>query len=391
MSQTTFYEVPREAYDILRAALEQAGLPTSDLEEPGRLFFGLSDDRGLIGYIGLVGDGPDRLLRSLVILPHRRGLGLGRKLVTHLERCAAGEVERLHLLTTTAAPFSGERLRRRRPRRRSPGYCQLARVHRALPRLGHLSRKGSLMPLRQLPDPDNLPALERAYVRDRPALGLGAADPAPRILLLYGSLRERSFSRLAVEEAARLLRLFGAETRIFDPSTLPLPDQVQGDDHPAVRELRELSMWSEGHVWCSPERHGQITGLMKAQVDHLPLEMGGMRPTQGRTLAVMQVSGGSQSFNAVNTLRLLGRWMRMFTIPNQSSVAMAWKEFDENGRMKPSSYYDRIVDVMEELVRFTVLMRPHAVQLVDRYSERKAAGVSVTPETDLASLATAAE
>jgi len=228
--------------------------------------------------------------------------------------------------------------------------------------------------VRVLPDPDHLPNLEPDFAIDRPALGLGADQPPPRILLLYGSLREHSFSRFAVEEAARLLRRFGAETRIFDPSDLPMPDQVHGDDHPAVHELRELSLWSEGHVWCSPERHGAISGLMKSQIDHLPLEMKGMRPTQGRTLAVMQVSGGSQSFNAVNTLRLLGRWMRMFTIPNQSSVAMAYKEFDEAGRMKPSSYYDRIVDVMEELVRITVLMRPHAAQLVDRYSERKSAG-----------------
>ena len=245
------------------------------------------------------------------------------------------------------------------------------------------------MPLRTLADPDILPALDPAYIRSRPAEGLGPTEPPPRILLLYGSLRERSFSRLATEEAARLLRLFGAETRIFDPSTLPLPDQIAGDDHPAVHELRELSMWSEGQVWCSPERHGQITGIMKAQIDHLPLEMKGMRPTQGRTLAVMQVTGGSQSFNAVNTLRLLGRWMRMFTIPNQSSVAMAYKEFDEAGRMKPSSYYDRIVDVMEELVRFTVLLRPHAAQLVDRYSERKQAGIPVDPQTDLSSIAIA--
>ena len=243
------------------------------------------------------------------------------------------------------------------------------------------------MPIRDLPDPGTLPALDPAFIPHRPAAGLGALDPAPRILLLYGSLRERSFSRLAVEESARLLRLFGAETRIFDPSTLPLPDQIAGDDHPAVHELRELALWSEGQVWCSPERHGQITGIMKAQIDHLPLEMKGMRPTQGRTLAVMQVSGGSQSFNAVNTLRLLGRWMRMFTIPNQSSVAMAYKEFDEAGRMKPSSYYDRIVDVMEELVRFTVLMRPHAVQLVDRYSERKQLGVPVDPATDHSAIA----
>jgi len=241
--------------------------------------------------------------------------------------------------------------------------------------------------IRELTDPDHLPALDLRYARKRPALGLGASDPPPRILLLYGSLRERSFSRFAVEEAARLLRFFGAETRIFDPSDLPLPDQVKGDDHPAVHELRDHAMWSEGMVWCSPERHGQITGIMKAQIDHLPLEMKGMRPTQGRTLAVMQVSGGSQSFNAVNTLRLLGRWMRMFTIPNQSSVAMAYKEFDEAGRMKPSSYYDRIVDVMEELVRFTVPLRPHATQLVDRYSERKSATIIVDLATDLSAVA----
>ena len=229
--------------------------------------------------------------------------------------------------------------------------------------------------LRPLHDVDVLPALDSTFVISRPAAGLGHDRRPPRILLLYGSLRERSFSRLAVEEAARLLRLFGAETRIFDPSDLPLPDQIAGDDHPAVHELREHALWSEGMVWCSPERHGQITGIMKAQIDHLPLEMKGMRSTQGRTLVVMQVSGGSQSFNAVNTLRLLGRWMRMFTIPNQSSVAMAYQEFDEAGRMKPSSYYDRIVDVMEELVRFTILLRSHTAQLVDRYSERKSAGV----------------
>lgn len=240
------------------------------------------------------------------------------------------------------------------------------------------------MSLRDLPDPTHLPALDQSRAYARPAAGLGTAAPPPRILLLYGSLRDRSFSRLAVEEAARLLQFFGAETRIFDPRALPLPDQVKGDDHPAVRELRALSLWSEGQVWCSPERHGQITGIMKAQIDHLPLEMGGMRPTQGRTLAVMQVCGGSQSFNAVNTLRLLGRWMRMFTIPNQSSVAKAFQEFDEAGRMKPSAYYERIVDVMEELVRFTVLLRPHTATLVDRYSERKA-GAVIDARTDLAS------
>lgn len=212
----------------------------------------------------------------------------------------------------------------------------------------------------------------------------------PRILLLYGSLRDRSYSRLVVEEAARLVRYFGGEPRIFDPSDLPLPDQIAGDDHPAVHELRELSIWSEGQIWCSPERHGQITGVMKAQIDHLPLNMGGMRPTQGRTLAVMQVSGGSQSFNAVNTLRVLGRWMRMVTIPNQSSVPKAFQEFDEDGRMKTSSYYDRIVDVVEELIRFTVLLQPHTDHLTDRYSERKEAeGAERDAASDLSVIATA--
>ncbi|MGY3618970.1 arsenical resistance protein ArsH [Bradyrhizobium sp. USDA 10063] len=192
----------------------------------------------------------------------------------------------------------------------------------------------------------------------------------PRILLLYGSLRERSFSRLLAEEAARLLEMFGAECRIFNPSGLPLPDDAPAD-HPKVTELRELSAWSEGQVWSSPERHGAITGIMKAQIDWIPLAMGAVRPTQGKTLAVMQVSGGSQSFNAVNQLRVLGRWMRMITIPNQSSVAKAYEQFDDAGRMKPSPYYDRVVDVMEELVKFTLLTRDCSGYLTDRYSERK--------------------
>ncbi|MNM78730.1 NADPH azoreductase [compost metagenome] len=192
----------------------------------------------------------------------------------------------------------------------------------------------------------------------------------PRILLLYGSTRERSFSRLLTEEAARLLEHFGAETRIFNPSGLPLADDAP-DDHPMVKELRDLVLWSEGMVWCSPERHGAMTGVFKSQIDWIPLSMGAVRPTQGKTLAVMQVCGGSQSFNVVNQLRVLGRWMRMFTIPNQSSVPKAYLEFDETGRMKPSAYYDRVVDVMEELVKFTLLLRDRADYMVDRYSERK--------------------
>lgn len=195
-------------------------------------------------------------------------------------------------------------------------------------------------------------------------------DHPPRILLLYGSLRERSFSRFLTEEAARILLHFGAEIRIFDPRELPMAGSVP-DDHPKVVELRALSLWSEGQVWCSPERHGAITSVMKNQIDWIPLEQGAVRPSQGRTLAVMQVSGGSQSFNTVNTLRLLGRWMRMFTIPNQSSVAKAYEEFDENGRMKPSPYYDRLVDVMEELYKFTLLLRERTDYLSNRYSERK--------------------
>lgn len=218
----------------------------------------------------------------------------------------------------------------------------------------------------------NLPNI-RADQLDIPALPkldpVGNMDHPPRFLLLYGSLRERSFSRFLIEEAARILEHFGGEVRIFDPTELPMAGSVP-EDHPKVVELRELSLWSEGHVWCSPERHGAITAVMKNQIDWIPLEQGALRPSQGRTLAVMQVCGGSQSFNVVNTLRLLGRWMRMFTIPNQSSVPMAYKEFDDDGRMRPSAYYDRMVDVMEELFKITLLMRGRTDYLTDRYSER---------------------
>ena len=192
----------------------------------------------------------------------------------------------------------------------------------------------------------------------------------PRILMLYGSLRERSYSKLLTQEAARLLEAMGAEVRVFDPLDLPQPDSAP-DTHPKVKELRDLAAWSEGMVWCSPERHGAMTGIMKSQIDWIPLTVGAVRPTQGKALAVMEVSGGSQSFNAVNQMRILGRWMRMITIPNQSSVAKAFLEFDEDGRMKPSAYYDRVVDVVEELVKFTLLTRDVAPYLVDRYSERK--------------------
>ncbi|MGJ7904395.1 arsenical resistance protein ArsH [Lysobacter sp. 1R34A] len=243
-----------------------------------------------------------------------------------------------------------------------------------------------------------LPNLVSAAV-DLPDLGklaLAGATHPPRILILYGSLRPQSFSRKAALEAERILRHFGAETRVFDPHELPILDSVSAD-HPKVRQLREWSLWSEGQVWVSPERHGSPTAVFKNQIDWLPLEEGSVRPTQGRTLAVMQVCGGSQSFNVVNALRVLGRWMRMITIPNQSSVPKAWQEFDEHGRMKPSPYYDRIVDVMEELFKFTLLVRDRSEYLGSRYSERKgdlaaqalavASGAVAPPAADAGELA----
>lgn len=224
---------------------------------------------------------------------------------------------------------------------------------------------------------DTLPDLPNIDLArwDQPQPGklapVGKYDHPPRILMLYGSLRERSYSRFLTQEAARILEALGAEVRIFDPAGLPVVDSVE-DSHPKVAELRALCLWSEGQVWCSPERHGAVTAVMKNQIDWIPLEQGAIRPSQGRTLALMQVCGGSQSFNVVNSLRLLGRWMRMFTIPNQSSVPMAYQEFDQAGRMRRSAYYERVVDVMEELVKFTLLLRGSTDYLTDRYSERSA-------------------
>lgn len=235
--------------------------------------------------------------------------------------------------------------------------------------------------------PADLPNINRdAFVRpDVCALRPSLSSHRPRILLLYGSLRERSFSRFLTMEAARLLEAFGAETRIFNPSSLPLADDAPAS-HPKVQELRELSAWSEGQVWSSPERHGAMTGVMKTQIDWIPLTLGAVRPTQGKTLAVMQVSGGSQSFNAINQMRVLGRWMRMITIPNQSSVAKAYEQFDDAGRMKRSAYYDRVVDVMEELVKFTLLTRDASSYLTDRYSERKEHAAELTTRVNLRSI-----
>jgi arsenic resistance protein ArsH len=201
--------------------------------------------------------------------------------------------------------------------------------------------------------------------------GLKVSDHKPKILILYGSLRKRSFSRLIAEEAKGILEYMGAEVKIFNPDGLPIYDNEKSATHPKAIELFELSMWSEGQVWSSPELHGNMSGLMKTQLDWIPLNRGGVRPTQGRTLALIQVNAGSQSFNTVNNMRILGRWMRMITIPNQSSVAKAYNEFEEDGSMKDSAYRDRLVDVMEELIRFTYLTRDHADFLVDRFSERE--------------------
>ena len=234
---------------------------------------------------------------------------------------------------------------------------------------------------------DQLPQLDKTCFQVPQQILLApqpVSNHSPRILMLYGSLRERSYSKLLTLEAARLLEAMGAEVRVFDPLGLPQPDAAP-ETHPRVQDLRDLAAWSEGMVWCSPERHGAMTGILKSQIDWIPLSVGAVRPTQGKTLALMQVCGGSQSFNAVNQMRILGRWMRMLTIPNQSSVAKAFLEFEEDGRMKPSAYYDRVVDVMEELVKFTLLTRDIAPYLVDRYSERKESAEELLKRVNLKS------
>lgn len=197
-----------------------------------------------------------------------------------------------------------------------------------------------------------------------------AVAHAPRVLVLYGSLRKDSHSLKLAKEAVRILQGFGADVQIFDPRGLPVYD-AKSTDHPKVKELRDMALWAEAHVWISPEIHGNLSAAFKNQIDWIPLSEGAVRPTQGKTLAVMQISGGSQTFNAVNSLRILGRWMRMFTIPNQSSIAKAWQEFDEQGRLKPSAYRERVVDVLEELFKMTLLLRDQADFLSARYSEQQ--------------------
>ena len=192
-------------------------------------------------------------------------------------------------------------------------------------------------------------------------------------------------------EASRILHCLGCNVRVFDPIDLPIKNDAD-DAHHKVQELRDLSRWSDGHVWCTPEQHGNLvrlqhplrppshplttqTGVFKNQIDWIPLSSGSVRPTQGRSLSIIQVNGGSQSFNAVNSLRILGRWMRMFCIPNQSSLPKAYTQFtdegDETSRLLPSGNRDRLVDCMEEFVKYTIVMRPRFELFGDRFSERK--------------------
>ncbi|KXG53143.1 Arsenate resistance ArsH [Penicillium griseofulvum] len=217
--------------------------------------------------------------------------------------------------------------------------------------------------------------LDLATAADMAENNLRATNQRLKVLVLYGSLRKRSYSRLVAFEASRILFRLGCDVRVFDPEGLPIKNDSD-TAHPKVQELRELSLWSDGHVWVSPEQHGNLTAVFKNQIDWIPLSTGSVRPTQGRTLAITQVCGGSQSFNAVNSLRILGRWMRMFTIPNQSSIPMAYTQFPDEGQpgdqhLKPSGNRDRLVDCMEEFVKYTILMRPHIELFGDRFSERE--------------------
>ncbi|KAJ9265779.1 hypothetical protein DTO212C5_6634 [Paecilomyces variotii] len=217
--------------------------------------------------------------------------------------------------------------------------------------------------------------LELTTVLDMAEKDLRNTNQRLKVLVLYGSLRKRSYSRLVAYEASRILFRLGCDVRVFDPEGLPVKNDRE-HNHPKVQELRELSVWSDGHVWVSPEQHGNLTAVFKNQIDWIPLSTGSVRPTQGRTLAIAQVCGGSQSFNAVNSLRILGRWMRMFTIPNQSSIPKAYTHFPDEGqpgdqRLMPSGNRDRLVDCMEEFVKYTILMRPHLDLFADRYSERE--------------------
>lgn len=192
----------------------------------------------------------------------------------------------------------------------------------------------------------------------------------PRVLVLYGTLRPTGFSKALGHECARLGELLGMEMRVFDPQGLPVRDPAL-QEHPKVVELRSLVAWSEGHVWVGAELHGALCSVFKNQIDWIPLNTASIRPTQGKACVVLQVCGGSQSFNVVNALRLLARWMRMTCVVNQSSVPMAWKQFDDDGRMKDSSLRHRVVDVMEEFVKTVRVNREYADMLTDRYSERK--------------------
>eukprot|EP00122_Pirum_gemmata_P012231 Pgem_evm2s11358 len=195
-------------------------------------------------------------------------------------------------------------------------------------------------------------------------------ERAPKFLILYGSLRKDSCARMLAIETARILDKFGADVKLYDPKGLPLfCEDIDPNEDEKVKELRTLVHWSDGMVWVSPEYHSNFSGVFKNQVDWMPLSEGGIRPTQGKTLAVMQVEGGSQSFNTVNNLRVLGRWMRCVCIPNQMSIPKAQMHFDSEGKMVNSAFRNRLVDIAEELFKYTLLLRDQQKYLTTRYSE----------------------
>ncbi len=178
-------------------------------------------------------------------------------------------------------------------------------------------------------------------------------EASPRILVLYGSSRPQSASRKLAFNAMRALAARGVEARAYDPAALLRASGEEGYAHDP--RLYELAAWSDGQVWCSPEHHASLSGVMKLVLDTLPPEA-----TRGKALALMQISGGAICCNALNDMSRIARALGMYTTTRQVAVGNVAHAFDASDRLASAILRQRLDEAMEEVTALSRMLRERA-------------------------------